>query len=270
MSSSTRPEQGGLEVGVGRHLRQDLLPGAGGVLPGWRGASRGDGTRPSSTPPSGVRRASGRARAGRASPPPRRPRTGGPRPARAPRRENGAPPRRSGSPWSRPPGGRRARRRGAAGQGRSRAGAPARSSTPARYSTTTPSMRRSSPQTFSTSSASCRPSTKIRLARATRAVAPCTATEPDAVRVGLAGPWRTGAARITGRPSSRKPGPSGKVRRLPRRSSRVSVSRSRSTATISPQKSVITSSTTAPISATAGTARPFFGARQSPASTSEP
>ena len=66
----------------------------------------------------------------------------------------------------------------------------ARSSTPPRYSTTTPSMRRSSPQTFSTSSASCRPSTKIRLARATRAFAPWTATDPDAVRVGLAGRGR--------------------------------------------------------------------------------
>ena len=59
-----------------------------------------------------------------------------------------------------------------------------RSSTPSRYSTTTPSIRRSSPQTFSTSSASCRPSTKIRLARATRALVPCTAIDPDAVRVG--------------------------------------------------------------------------------------
>ena len=39
-------------------------------------------------------------------------------------------------------------------------------------------MRRSSPHTFSTSSASWRPSTKIRLARATRAWAPWTATEP--------------------------------------------------------------------------------------------
>ena len=47
-------------------------------------------------------------------------------------------------------------------------------------------------------------------------------------------PRAAGAVRITGRPSSRKPGPSGKVRRLPRRSSSVSVSRSRSTATISP------------------------------------
>ena len=94
---------------------------------------------------------------------------------------------------------------------------------------------------------------------------------PDAVRVGLAGRRpRRAAARITGRPSSRKPGPSGNVRRLPRRSSRVSVSRSRSTATISPHKSVVTSSTTAPSSAAAGTARPRLGARQSAARTSEP
>ena len=64
----------------------------------------------------------------------------------------------------------------------------ARSSTPPRNSTTTPSIRRSSPHTFSTSSASCRPSTKIRLARATRAFTSWTATEPLAVRVFLAGP----------------------------------------------------------------------------------
>ena len=104
--------------------------------------------------------------------------------------------------------------------------------------------------------------------------APCaswTATEPDAVRVGLAGAFtRAGAVRMTGRPSSRNPGPSGKVRRLPRRSSRVSVCRSRSTATISPHQSVVTSSTTAPSSAGASTARPRFGTRQSVARTSEP
>src|SRR3954452_3730474 len=44
-------------------------------------------------------------------------------------------------------------------------------STPSRYSTTTPSTRRSWPHTFSTSSASCRPSTKMRLPRATPALA---------------------------------------------------------------------------------------------------
>ena len=58
-----------------------------------------------------------------------------------------------------------------------------------------------------------------------------------------------GALRITGLPSSRNPGPSGKVRRRPRRSSSVSVPRSRSTATISPHQSVVTSSTTTPSSA---------------------
>ncbi len=145
----------------------------------------------------------------------------------------------------------------------------ARSSTPPRYSTTTPSIRRSSPQTFSTSSASCRPSTKIRLARATRALTPCTATEPDAVRVGAAGaPARTGRVRITGLPSRRKPGPSGNVRRLPRRSSSVSVSMSRSTATTSPHQSAVTSSTTIPISVGTSTARPLRGAFQSPERTS--
>ena len=77
----------------------------------------------------------------------------------------------------------------------------ARSSTPPRYSTTTPSMRRSSPQTFSTSSASWRPSTKIRLARATRALAPWTATEPLAVRVGLTGPPLRGGRDEDDRPA---------------------------------------------------------------------
>ena len=86
-------------------------------------------------------------------------------------------------------------------------------------------------------------------------------------RRGLRG---SAAVRMTGLPSSRKPGPSGKVRRLRRRSSRVTVSRSRSTATISPQKSVVTSSTTSPIAAGASTARPRLGARQSVVRTSVP
>ena len=88
-----------------------------------------------------------------------------------------------------------------------RAGAPARSSTPPRCSTTTPSTRRSSPQTFSTSSASWRPSTKIRLSRATRARPPVTATDPDAVRRGAAGAGRaTGAESTTGRPVEQEAG----------------------------------------------------------------
>ncbi len=53
---------------------------------------------------------------------------------------------------------------------------------PSSGSTTTPSIRRSSPQIRSTSAASCTPSTQIRLARATRAVTPSTAIDPDAVR----------------------------------------------------------------------------------------
>ena len=75
------------------------------------------------------------------------------------------------SPSSQAPGGRRARRPGGPGLARTSRRWSGRSSTPSRYSTTTPSMRRSSPHTFSTSSASWRPSTKIRLARATRACA---------------------------------------------------------------------------------------------------
>ena len=110
---------------------------------------------------------------------------------------------------ARAPGGRRGRRPGAAGPGSKSSRWSARSSTPPRYSTTTPSIRRSSPQTFSTSSASWRPSTKIRLARATRALAPWTATEPRRRpgRLGRRAVRAGGAARITGLPSSRKPGP---------------------------------------------------------------
>ena len=81
-----------------------------------------------------------------------------------------------------------------------------------------------------------------------------TATDPDAVRRGAAG-----ADRVTGArqrrpvdPRAGSPGRAGTLRRRPRRSSRVRVPRSRSTATISPQKSVMTSSTTSPGVASAG------------------
>ena len=139
---------------------------------------------------------------------PRRRRRGGRRPARARRRGSGVRRRRCGSPWSRGPGGRRARRRGAPGRARSRAaGRPGRRRRRGARRRR-PRRRRSSPQTFSTSSASCRPSTKIRLSRATRArragaprpiPTPYDAASPGAGRV-------TGAVSTTGRPSSRKPG----------------------------------------------------------------
>ena len=216
------------------------------------------------------RAATPRGRGAGASPPARRPRTGARRSARACRPGSSRRPGRSGSPsspatrWSTRTPTRRS------GPGRKSRRCSARSSTPSRYSTTTPSTRRSSPHTFSTSSASWRPSTKIRLARATRAFVPGTATDPDAVRVGAAGPERAGGTRMTGTPSSRKPVPIGNVRRLPRRSSSVTVPRSRSTATISPHQSVVTSSTTRPLSAEISTARPRRGARQSVFRTSEP
>ena len=133
-------------------------------------------------------------------------RTGARRSARAGRPGSWRSPRRSGSPSSRRRGGRPARRpRSAAGPEVGRCAA--RSSTPSMYSTTTPSTRRSSPHTFSTSSASWRPSTKIRLARATRAV-PGTATDPEAVRV-RAGPGGSCASR-TGRPRGGSRGRAGR------------------------------------------------------------
>src|SRR5699024_8533605 len=75
-------------------------------------------------------------------------------------------------------------------------------------------------QTFSTSSASWRPSTQIRDPRATRARAPATATDPEAVRcrAGFPGAGRCGTSR-TGCPSTQNPAPSGKDRVRPLRSS---------------------------------------------------
>ena len=76
-------------------------------------------------------------------------------------------------------------------------------------------MRRSSPQTFSTSSASWTPSTRRRLARAMRAGAPGTATEPEAVRAAAHRPVAGGAGRgwSAGRPRRTRPragGPCGR------------------------------------------------------------
>ncbi len=70
----------------------------------------------------------------------------------------------------------------------------ARSSMPSSGSTTTPSIRRSSPQIRSTRAASWMPSTQIRLALATCAFRPATATEPDAVTLPL-------RLRLLGRPA---------------------------------------------------------------------
>src|SRR5436190_6810331 len=97
----------------------------------------------------------------------------------------------------------------------------------------------------------------MRPARATRARAPGTATEPDAVRVGRAGP-EEGRTRVTTLPSNKNPrGSIGNTRCLPKRSSRVTVPASqRITA---PQKPVPGSSTTRPGSAgTSGTGFGFF------------
>ena len=110
------------------------------------------------------------------------------------------------APWCRARGGRRARPSGGPGPGWKSRDRRARSSTPSSSSTTTPSTRRSSPHTFSTSSASCRPSTKIRDPLATRALAPCTARDPHAVREATAAASAScaraaavGGVRMTGR-----------------------------------------------------------------------
>src|SRR5690349_13440706 len=98
----------------------------------------------------------------------------------------------------------------------------------------------------------------MRPARATRARAPGTATEPEAVRDARTGAGEEGRTRVTTRPSRRKPrGSSGNTRCLPKRSSRVTVPASqRITA---PQNPVPGSSTTRPGSAaTSGAGFCFF------------
>ena len=112
--------------------------------------------------------------------------------------------------------------RRARARGRTRRPRPAASSTPSSGSTTTPSIRRSSPQTRSTRAASCTPSTQIRPARATRAGWPGrppssrTAREPARG----SGVHRAGRAKRHRRAVEQEPGrASGKLRRLPSRSS---------------------------------------------------
>ena len=174
MSSSTRPSSAGsrsVQPLDGARMRRQPRTSAGLVRPAERGetpsfhgcprGTTGHGSRPTvrAAPPATRPRRGGRRRA----------RARGRRPARLRRRrpllapchqvvdQNTEP-----AAWSR-------------GHGADGAG---RSSTPSSISTTTPSTRRSSPHTFSTSSASCRPSTRIREARAVRARALRTTTEP--------------------------------------------------------------------------------------------
>src|SRR5256714_1887611 len=142
------------------------------------------------------------------------------------------------------------------------------SSIPSSGSTTTPSTRRSSPQIRSTRAASWMPSTQIRLARATRAGCAGTATEPLAVsrRAGVATAAR-GRRNVTGAPSSRNPaGASGKLRRLPNRSSSTTAPDSKPMT--APQNPDSASSTTS--SGSASTSGTTLRRRRSPLSTSSP
>ncbi len=106
----------------------------------------------------------------------------------------------------------------------------------------------------------------MRLAAATRAGAPGTGTEPDAVRAGGPGRVAAGAAgrtSSTGRPSRWKPAPRGNERLRPCRSSSSTTTPSGifSTRVTAPQNPVWTSSTTRPLSAaTCGSARRVAGA----------
>ncbi len=94
---------------------------------------------------------------------------------------------------------------------------------------------------------------------------------PAPVRAGRP-PARVGGVRVTGAPSTRKPGPSRKPLVRPRRSSRCTTCTppAFSTRTTAPTQPVSTSSTTVPGSAASSTERPRAGRRQSPPSTSPP
>ncbi len=107
---------------------------------------------------------------------------------------------------------------------------------------------------------------------ATRAFAPTTAREPEAVRPGAAG-LRLGRRRSTGSPSRRKPGPSGNDRTAPRRSSSLTTTPPVvfSAPTTAPTKPLIASSSTMPRPTSTG--RDFLGRCEDgdePESTSEP
>jgi hypothetical protein len=117
------------------------------------------------------------------------------------------------------------------------------------------------------SSQSWMPSTTIRLARATRADWPWTATDPDAVRDDATGDAAIGRRNVTVSPSSRYVAlVHGNSLVVPCRSSSVSVALS--IATIAPQNPLAASSTTRSISAsTMRTSRRF---RSGEASTSGP
>ena len=95
----------------------------------------------------------------------------------------------------------------------------------------------------------------MRLPRATRALASATTRDPLAVRVGAAGAVEvTGGVRVTGAPSTQKPGPSEKVRVRPARSSRTTTCMPPdfSTRVTAPTHPDMTSSTTRPRSAATG------------------
>src|SRR5699024_120968 len=103
--------------------------------------------------------------------------------------------------------------------------------------------------------------------------APATAREPEAVRAAPVGFFFVGRRRSTGCPSRRNPGPRGKARTLPCRSSRLTTTPAVvfSAPTTAPTYPLIASSRTMPSPISTG--RDFFGRcedGESPERTSEP
>src|SRR4051794_27526705 len=87
----------------------------------------------------------------------------------------------------------------------------------------------------------------MRPSLATRARAPATYVDPDALRVGVTGAFGFGRTRTTGRPSTQNPGPSGYARTRPLRFSRWTTSFSQRTT--APTNPLLGSSTTRSCSA---------------------
>ena len=173
-------------------------------------------------------------------------------------------PARSGSPWSRRPGGRPARRPGARGRAGSRAAARRGRRRP--RCTPRPRPRPAGRRPRPSRPARRRGGPRRRSGWPGRPAPWCRARRPSRTRCGS---WRPGPCGVGGaqdhrhaleQEARRRAGRCGACRAGPRGSR--SSGRARRP-TISPHLSVVTSSTTRPLSASISTARPRLGARQS-------
>jgi hypothetical protein len=199
MSSSTRPSSSGSRSAIRAHAGEDALPRPRDVgLAARRPTESGAHTCFHGRPRGTIGHCASPSRAGLTAcqtstygcPHPRE---------RAPGAAHSSRRRRCGTPSSPSPCDRRGRRGVDPEPAPKSATTRDRSSSPSRYSTTTPSTRRSSPRRARPARRRGAPRHRCARARDSGTVF-AAGTEPEAVRVGVAGPWRTGACRITGGP----------------------------------------------------------------------